>query len=93
MHAAVVHIMRDGRVPMARTHTKMKRTKFYDVCRACLDVCRACLDAGSGRRWYRAPELLLSCDHYTASIDVWSGPAAYTQPLCTPGLQFDAWLA
>lgn len=23
-------------------------------------------------RWYRAPELLLSCDHYTASIDVWS---------------------
>jgi serine/threonine protein kinase len=23
-------------------------------------------------RWYRAPELLLSCDHYTASIDMWS---------------------
>lgn len=23
-------------------------------------------------RWYRAPELLLSCDHYTAAIDVWS---------------------
>lgn len=22
-------------------------------------------------RWYRAPELLLSCDHYTAAIDVW----------------------
>ena len=23
-------------------------------------------------RWYRAPELLLSCDQYTAAIDVWS---------------------
>ena len=23
-------------------------------------------------RWYRAPELLLSCDHYSAAIDVWS---------------------
>eukprot|EP00976_Prorocentrum_cordatum_P021744 444302-Prorocentrum_minimum.AAC.1 len=23
-------------------------------------------------RWYRAPELLLSCEEYTASIDVWS---------------------
>mmetsp|Transcript_42494 Transcript_42494/g.136317 ORF Transcript_42494/g.136317 Transcript_42494/m.136317 type:complete len:374 (+) Transcript_42494:402-1523(+) len=23
-------------------------------------------------RWYRAPELLLSCDEYTAAIDVWS---------------------
>jgi len=23
-------------------------------------------------RWYRAPELLLSCDNYTAAIDVWS---------------------
>ncbi len=23
-------------------------------------------------RWYRAPELLLSCEHYTAAIDVWS---------------------
>ena len=23
-------------------------------------------------RWYRAPELLLSCDHYTAAIDMWS---------------------
>lgn len=23
-------------------------------------------------RWYRAPELLLSCDHYAAAIDVWS---------------------
>ena len=22
-------------------------------------------------RWYRAPELLLSCDQYTAAIDVW----------------------
>ncbi len=24
-------------------------------------------------RWYRAPELLLSCDTYDAGIDVWSG--------------------
>ena len=24
-------------------------------------------------RWYRAPELLLSCDSYDAGIDVWSG--------------------
>lgn len=23
-------------------------------------------------RWYRAPELLLSCEDYSASIDVWS---------------------
>ncbi len=23
-------------------------------------------------RWYRAPELLLSCEDYTAAIDVWS---------------------
>jgi len=23
-------------------------------------------------RWYRAPELLLSCDSYTSAIDVWS---------------------
>lgn len=23
-------------------------------------------------RWYRAPELLLSCSEYTTSIDVWS---------------------
>lgn len=23
-------------------------------------------------RWYRAPELLLSCEQYTAAIDVWS---------------------
>ena len=23
-------------------------------------------------RWYRAPELLLSCDEYGPSIDVWS---------------------
>ncbi len=23
-------------------------------------------------RWYRAPELLLSCDEYTSAIDVWS---------------------
>ena len=23
-------------------------------------------------RWYRAPELLLSCENYTAAIDVWS---------------------
>ena len=22
-------------------------------------------------RWYRAPELLLSCEHYTAAIDIW----------------------
>ena len=22
-------------------------------------------------RWYRAPELLLSCDTYTTAIDVW----------------------
>lgn len=26
-------------------------------------------------RWYRAPELLLSCDTYDAGIDVWSGVA------------------
>ena len=24
-------------------------------------------------RWYRAPELLLSCDSYDAGIDIWSG--------------------
>lgn len=23
-------------------------------------------------RWYRAPELLLSCDYYSESIDVWA---------------------
>lgn len=23
-------------------------------------------------RWYRAPELLLSCKHYTSAIDMWS---------------------
>eukprot|EP00198_Chlamydomonas_reinhardtii_P001516 XP_001690852.1 mitogen-activated protein kinase 3 [Chlamydomonas reinhardtii] len=23
-------------------------------------------------RWYRAPELLLSCEHYTSAIDMWS---------------------
>ncbi len=23
-------------------------------------------------RWYRAPELLLSCDVYSGAIDVWS---------------------
>jgi serine/threonine protein kinase len=23
-------------------------------------------------RWYRAPELLLSCTEYTSAIDVWS---------------------
>ncbi|KAJ0586567.1 putative mitogen-activated protein kinase CMGC-MAPK family [Helianthus annuus] len=23
-------------------------------------------------RWYRAPELLLNCSEYTASIDIWS---------------------
>ncbi len=23
-------------------------------------------------RWYRAPELLLSCEHYSAAIDMWS---------------------
>ena len=27
-------------------------------------------------RWYRAPELLLSCDTYDAGIDIWSGKAA-----------------
>jgi serine/threonine protein kinase len=27
-------------------------------------------------RWYRAPELLLSCDTYDAAIDVWSGELA-----------------
>ena len=27
-------------------------------------------------RWYRAPELLLSCDTYDAAIDVWSGALA-----------------
>lgn len=27
-------------------------------------------------RWYRAPELLLSCDSYSAGIDVWSGKRA-----------------
>ena len=85
-HACCMHILRKERVPEARAHTTVKRTR---VC----DACRAQPDAGSGRRWYRAPELLLSCDHYTASIDVWSGPAAYTQPLSMPGLQFDAWPA
>ncbi len=28
-------------------------------------------------RWYRAPELLLSCDHYSAAIDVWCAPIAF----------------
>jgi serine/threonine protein kinase len=23
-------------------------------------------------RWYRAPELLLPCEHYSAAIDMWS---------------------
>ena len=23
-------------------------------------------------RWYRAPELLLSCDKYTEAIDIWA---------------------
>ena len=41
---------------------------------------RACAACSSERnvmteyvvtRWYRAPELLLSCDQYTAAIDVW----------------------
>ena len=27
-------------------------------------------------RWYRAPELLLSCDSYDAGIDIWSGACA-----------------
>ena len=71
---------------MAGTHTKTKRTR---VC----DACRTHFHAGNGRRWYRAPELLLSCDHYTASIDVWWAPVAYTHPLSTPGLQLDAWPA
>ena len=31
-------------------------------------------------RWYRAPELLLSCFQYTAAIDVWYAP----RPLPTP---------
>lgn len=28
-------------------------------------------------RWYRAPELLLSCESYGAGIDVWSGAAQH----------------
>jgi serine/threonine protein kinase len=31
-------------------------------------------------RWYRAPELLLSCDQYTAAIDVWSVWRILCQP-------------
>ncbi|KAK6922670.1 Serine-threonine/tyrosine-protein kinase, catalytic domain [Dillenia turbinata] len=31
------------------------------------DHCKVCVT-----RWYRAPELLLCCDHYGTSIDVWS---------------------
>ena len=45
-------------------------------------------------RWYRAPELLLSCDSYDAGIDIWSGAArrdgrgrrAGTPPPCPPPL-------
>ena len=36
-------------------------------------------------RWYRAPELLLSCDHYSAAIDVWCGAWCHflrAQPCC-----------
>ena len=39
------------------------------------DVCRgdeqAALTEYVVTRWYRAPELLLSCTDYTAAIDVW----------------------
>ena len=28
-------------------------------------------------RWYRAPELLLSCEHYTAAIDIWCGQPSH----------------
>ena len=34
-------------------------------------------------RWYRAPELLLSCYQYTAAIDVWCDPCtgvAWAEP-------------
>jgi serine/threonine protein kinase len=45
-------------------------------------------------RWYRAPELLLSCDHYTAAIDVWCAtqparplaPAPQPRPRTAPPL-------
>jgi len=32
-------------------------------------------------RWYRAPELLLSCDEYTGSIDVWSVGCIFAEML------------
>ena len=32
-------------------------------------------------RWYRAPELLLSCEHYTAAIDIWSATCTSLSPL------------
>jgi mitogen-activated protein kinase 1/3 len=34
-------------------------------------------------RWYRAPELLLSNENYSAAIDVWC--AARWQPTCGVG--------
>ena len=33
-------------------------------------------------RWYRAPELLLSCSDYGAPIDMWSGEQGRTCTLC-----------
>ena len=32
-------------------------------------------------RWYRAPELLLSCDHYSSAIDVWSVGCIFAEVL------------
>ena len=38
-------------------------------------------------RWYRAPELLLSCKKYTRSIDVWSVGCILARGMCCRGVE------
>jgi serine/threonine protein kinase len=45
------------------------RTDAYCACRN-IDE-QAAMTEYVVTRWYRAPELLLSCNDYTAAIDVW----------------------
>jgi serine/threonine protein kinase len=33
-------------------------------------------------RWYRAPELLLSCHEYTTAIDIWYGQSSVHAHVC-----------
>lgn len=35
-------------------------------------------------RWYRAPELLLSCEHYTTAIDIWWVTTSTALHVCAP---------